>query len=184
VHCARTEGTHIVTIIRGLTAAAVLVCAALGFAAPSQADQVMQGIYNYTAQDGTTGTYTIWPTCVPVVGDLREPLNLPVACRLHVSPSLGLVGGDANLTGGVWQINTNKREGMQCPDGSWAPTTDRVRIDDLTMTGTLTVFHNDVCGLPPGMTETPFTLSFKEPLPIPVEQYPLYCEPAGLRICQ
>jgi hypothetical protein len=43
---------------------------------------------------------------------------------------------------------------------------------------------NDVCGLPPGVIDQPFTLSFKEPRPIPVERYPLYCEPAGLRICQ
>jgi hypothetical protein len=183
-HRARTEGTHIVTIIRGLAAAAVLVCAALGLAAPSHADQVMQGIYNYTSQDGTTGTYSIWPSCVPVVGDLREPLNLPVACLLHVLPSAGLTGGDAHLTGGVWQINNPLGAGMQCPDGSSAPTTETVKIDDLTMTGTRTIFHNDVCGLPPGKITTPFTLSFKEPLPIPVEQYPLYCEPAGLRICQ
>jgi hypothetical protein len=36
----------------------------------------------------------------------------------------------------------------------------------------------------PAMTKTPFTLAYKEPLPAPVERYPLYCEPAGLRICQ
>jgi hypothetical protein len=182
-HRARTEGTHIVTIIRRLAVAAVLVCASLGFAAPSHADQLMQGVYNYTAQDGTTGTYSIWPSCVPVVGDLREPLNLPVACRLHVIPSTGLVGGDARLTNGVWEINSLNTRGMKCPDGTWVSTNERIRIDDLTMSGTRTVLYTDVCGLQPGMITTPFTLSFKEPLPIPVEQYPLYCEPAGLRIC-
>jgi hypothetical protein len=51
------------------------------------------------------------------------------------------------------------------------------------MTGTRTIFHNVVCGLPPGKIDQPFTLSFKEPLPMPVEQYPLYCEPGGLRRC-
>jgi len=172
-----------VTIIRGLAAGAVLVCAALGFAAPSHADQLMQGVYNYTPQQGESGTWQIWPSCVPVVGDLREPLNLPVACRLHVLASAGVPNGDARLTGGVWEINTVNTQGMQCPDGSRVSTNERIRIDDLTMTGTRTIFHDDVCGLQPGMIETPFTLSFKEPLPIPVEQYPLYCEPAGLRIC-
>lgn len=170
-------------IIRGLAAAVILACAALGFAGPAHADQVMQGIYNYTPQEGDSGTWTIYPSCVPVVGDLRVNLNLPVACRLHVSPSIGLSGGDAYLTGGVWAINTNKKEGMQCPDGSWAPTTETIKFDDLTMTGTRTVFHSDVCGLAPGKVDQPFTLSFKEPLPIPVEQYPLYCEPGGLRRC-
>ena len=170
-------------IIRGLATAVVLTCAALGLAGPAQADQVMEGAYNYTPQEGQSGTWEIWPSCVPVVGDLREPLNLPVACRLHVSGSEGVPGGDAIPVGGAWGFTTPKKEGMQCPDGSWAPTVETVRFDDLTMTGTRTITHADVCGLQPGLVRIPFTLSYKGPLPIPVERYPLYCEPAGLRIC-
>ena len=172
------------TIIRTLAAAVSVACAALGLATPAQADQVMQGVYNYMPRDGQAGTWTIYPSCVPVVGDLREPLNLPVACRLHVSGSTNVTSGDANLVGGLWQFTTTKRDGMTCPDGSTAPTVEVVKFDDITMTGTRRITHNDVCGLPPGIIDQPFTLSFKEPLPIPVEQYPLYCEPAGLRICQ
>ena len=56
---------------------------------------------------------------------------------------------------------------MTCPDGSTAPTTETVRFDDVTMTGTRTIFHNDVCGLPPGKIVQPFTLSYKEPLRCP-----------------
>lgn len=170
-------------IIRGLAAAAILAFGALAFAGPAQADQVMQGIYNYMPKDGPAGTWTIYPSCVPVVGDLRVNLELPVACRLHVAGSTGVTGGDANLAGGVWQFSTTKHDGMTCPDGSTAPTTETVRFDDIAMTGTRTIFHNDVCGLPPGKIDQPFTLSFKEPLPMPVEQYPLYCEPGGLRRC-
>jgi hypothetical protein len=118
-----------------------------------------------------------------VVGDLREPLNLPVACRLHMSPSTGLTGGDAILTGGLWQFSTPKKEGMRCPDGSWAPTVETFKFDDLTLTGTRNIAHNDVCGLQPGIISIPFTISYKGPLPNPVEQYPLYCEPGGLRRC-
>jgi hypothetical protein len=173
-----------VSIIRGLAAAAIFACAALGFAGPARADQLLEGVYDYTPQGGDSGTYEIWPSCVPVVGDLREPLNLPVACRLHMSPSEGLTGGDAYLTGGVWQWSTPKKEGMQCPDGSWAPTVETLKLDDRTMTGTRSISHADSCGLPPGIITTPFTMSYKGPLPIPVERYPLYCEPAGLRICQ
>ena len=171
-------------IIRGLAAAAILAYGALGVAGPAHADQVIQGVYNYTPQQGDSGTYEIWPSCVPVVGDLREPLNLPVACRLHMSPSAGLTGGDAILTGGVWEWTTTKADGMQCPDGSSAPTRETLKFDDLTMTGTRSIAHNDVCGLQPGIITIAFTMSYKGPLPIPVEQYPLYCEPAGLRICQ
>lgn len=171
-------------IIRGLAAAAVLVCASLGFAGPAQADQLLQGIYTYTPEQGDSGEFQIWPSCVPVVGDLREPLNLPVACRLHMIGSRGLTGGDARLTGGVWQWTTVQPQGMQCPDGSWALTTETMKFDDLTMTGTRNIAHTGVCGLQPGIITTPFTMSYKGPLHVPVEQYPLYCEPAGLRICQ
>ncbi|WP_101947681.1 hypothetical protein [Mycobacterium sp. 3519A] len=172
-------------IIGGLAAAVLLCSAALGLSGPARADQVLQGIYEYTPEQGDSGTYEIWPSCVPVVGDLREPLNLPVACRLHMSPqSAALTGGDATLSGGVWQWTTPKKEGMQCPDGSWAPVVETLRFDDLTMTGTRSISHTDVCGLAPGIINIPFKMAYKGPLPIPNEQYPLYCEPAGLRICQ
>ncbi len=171
------------TIIRVLAAAVMFACVAFGFAGPTHADHVIEGVYNYTPQDGDSGSWEIWPSCVPVVGDLREPLNLPVACRLHMSPSTGLAGGDAILTGGLWQFSTPKKEGMQCPDGSWAPTVETFKFDDLTLTGTRTIAHNDVCGLQPGIISIPFTMSYKGPLPNPVEQYPLYCEPGGLRRC-
>ncbi len=171
-------------ILRGLAAVVLLACVALGSAGPAQADQLVQGVYAYTPAKGDSGTYEIWPSCVPVVGDLREPLNLPVGCRLHMAPSPGLTGGDATLTGGVWQWTTPKKEGMQCPNGSWAPTVETLKFDDVTMTGTRSITHTDVCGLAPGIIDIPFTMSYQGPLPIPVEQYPLYCEPAGLRICQ
>jgi hypothetical protein len=62
-----------VRILRGLAAAAIFVCAALELAGPAHADQLVQGVYNYTPEQGDSGTYEIWPSCVPVVGDLREP---------------------------------------------------------------------------------------------------------------
>jgi len=172
-----------VRIARGFAAAAIFACAALGLAGPAHADQLLQGVYNYTPDQGDSGSYEIWPSCVPVVGDLRQSLDLPVACRLHMSPSEGLTGGDAYLTGRVWQWTSPKKEGMQCPDGSWAPTVETLKFDDLTMTGTRSISHTDVCGLAPGIVKIPFTMSYKGPLPIPVEQYPLYCEPGGLRRC-
>src|SRR3954454_3097194 len=94
-------------IIRGLAAAVVFGCAAVGLAIPAHADQLVQGVYTYTPEQGDSGTYEIWPSCVPVVGDLREPLNLPVACRLHMAASAGLTGGDARLTGGVCKWTTS-----------------------------------------------------------------------------
>jgi hypothetical protein len=174
-----------VRIARGLAAAVIVAWAALGFAGPAHADQVVEGVYTYTPEHGDSATYTIYPSCVPVVGDLREPLNLPVACRLNMSPSSNnLLGGAARLTGGVWVWSGPESKGLQCPDGSWAPTIETMKFDDLTMTGTRNIAHTDVCGLQPGIITVPFTMTYQGPLPLPVEQYPLYCEPAGLRICQ
>ncbi len=171
------------TITRVLAAAVVAVGAALGWAGPAAADEVLQGVYNYH-QDGVgAATWTIFPSCVPTVGDLREPLNLPVACRLHVNASRPLNGGDARLVGGLWEFDTAVSDGVKCPDGSTAPLSETYQFDGNTLTGTRTVLHNPVCGLPAEMTKFPFTLSFKDQLPIPVDRYPLVCEPAGLRIC-
>jgi hypothetical protein len=170
-------------MIRGFATAAAFACVAVGLAGPAHADQTLEGVYSYTSQDGDSGTYEIWPSCVPVVGDLRVNLVLPVACRLHMSPSAGLTGGDAYLTGGIWQWSTTKQEGMKCPDGSWAPTVETLKFDDRTMAGTRSIRHTDVCGLAPGIISTPFTMAYQGPLPNPVDQYPLYCEPGGLRRC-
>ncbi len=48
----------------------------------------MEGIYTYTQGD-VVAEWTIYPICVPTVGDLRDNLELPVACTLHVAPAAG-----------------------------------------------------------------------------------------------
>ena len=172
------------TIARVLAVAAAFASVVLGFASPARADQLMQGIYTYTQGD-VVAEWTIYPSCVPTVGDLRDNLDLPVACRLHVAgaPVTLVSGGDARLTGGVWEFTTSIHDGMTCPDGSTAPIQETYKFDDLTMSGTRSVIHNDVCGLPASITNLPFTLAFNRALPIPVDQYPLYCEPGGLKRC-
>jgi hypothetical protein len=172
------------TIARVLAVAAAFASVVLGFASPARADQLMQGIYTYTQGD-VVAEWTIYPTCVPTVGDLRDNLELPVACTLHVAaaPVTAVNGGDARLTGGVWQFTTSKHEGMTCADGSTAPIQETYEFDDLTMSGTRSIIHNDVCGLPASITNVPFTLAFSRALPIPVDRYPLYCEPGGLKRC-
>src|SRR3954469_19131124 len=110
------------TIARVLAVAAVFAGVVLGFAGRARPEQLMQGIYTYTQGD-VVAEWTIYPTCVPTVGDLRDNLELPVACTLHVAaaPVTAVNGGDARLTGGVWQFTTSKHEGMTCADGSTAP---------------------------------------------------------------
>lgn len=182
------------TIARLLGAAVVVAGAALGTAGPSSAEQTMEGYYTFNAPGMPTAEWTIYPICVPTVGDLREPLELPVACTLKVVSATDNKstfelnnlnwGGDARLTGGQWTLSTRKEEGLQCPDGSTAPTTDTYKFDDVTMTGTHTSLNIAECGVPAGMKKTPFTLAFARPLPLPVNKYPLVCEPAGNRLCR
>jgi hypothetical protein len=171
--------------LRALTGAVLLVAAALGFAAPAQAEQaILGGKYTYVQDGGKTGTWAIWPSCVPVVGDLRTPLYLPVGCRLHVETTGdSVVGGDAVLVNGIWGYTRQVRDGMTCPDGSIAPTREQVSFNTDTMSGTRKTFYNEQCGLQPGVVTTNFTLAFKEQLPIPVDLYPLICEPGGLKRC-
>ncbi|OBK72940.1 hypothetical protein [Mycobacterium sp. 1274761.0] len=182
------------TIARLLGIAVVLGGTALGTAGPAAADQVMEGLYKFSAPGLPEATWTIYPLCVPTVGDLRVPLELPVACTLKVVSatknestfelnSLNW-GGDAHLTGGQWTLTTHKDEGFLCPDGSRESSVDTYKFDDVTLTGEHTSTHTAVCGVQPGMTKTPFTLAFDKPLPIPVDRYPLVCEPAGLRLCR
>ncbi|MBJ7340671.1 hypothetical protein [Mycolicibacterium sp.] len=175
------------TIARVLAVAAVLTSSLLGLAGPARADQVMQGVYSYTQGD-VHAQWIIYPSCVPTVGDLRDNLELPVACRLHVGPmpSSLVSGGDARLTGGQWEFTTNIKDGMPCPDGSTAPIQETYQFDDLTMTGTRSVSNTRACNgeVAPNLVKYPFTLAFQEPLPIPVDRYPLDCDPGGLKRCR
>lgn len=172
-------------ITRALAVAAAFATVALGVASPASAERVMEGIYTYTQGD-VVAEWTIYPSCVPTVGDLREELRLPVACRLHVASSTDKVnGGDARLAGGQWAFSTAVKEGFQCPDGSWAPIQASYEFDDVSMTGTRTVSYGNVCDneVAANLDTYPFTLAFNRPLPMPVQQYPLYCEPGGLKRC-
>ena len=136
------------------------------------------------------------PTCVPVVGDLRDNLELPVGCTLHVTsaavdaaddekPGLIVTGGDARLTGGVWSYTVTLGAGLTCPDGSAAKATQTVSFDSDALTGTRkTLVNPGTCGgAVPLMTSQPFTLVYQGPLSEPIEPYPLICEPGGLRRC-
>jgi hypothetical protein len=127
-------------------------------------------------------------------GRSARAAGIAVACTLKVvsatdnKASFDLTnlnwGGDARLTGGQWTLTTNKAEGLQCPDGTTTSTVDTYKFDDVSLTGTHTSLNNAVCGIPAGMRKSPFTLTYARPLPIPVDRYPLVCEPAGNRLCR
>jgi hypothetical protein len=179
---------RIVRIIRGFAAAAVCGCTALGLAAPAQAQGDVkapgtpEGVYTVDFAGQATRTWTIYPSCVPTVGDLREPLILPVACRLNIMDP-GQPGAGARQVGFRWTFEYNKSDGRTCPDGSKAAQREIYSFHGITLVGHLKLIHGAVCGEQPAMTNIPFTLAYKAPLPIPVDRYPLMCEPGGLRRC-
>ncbi len=175
------------TITRALVAV-VLAGMALAGAGAAQADEhkvpeVLEGVYTVTIDGRATTEWRISPSCVPTVGDLREPLYLPVACRLNIQHP-GRPGAGARQVESQWTFQYDEANARTCPDGSKAPQTEIYSFDGNTLVGTLKVIHGEVCGEQPGMTTIPFTLAYKGPLSMPVDRYPLYCEPAGLRICQ
>jgi hypothetical protein len=167
----------------GLSLAVIVGVCAGETAAPALAENaVPQGIYHYDSGDKPPADWTIYPICVPTVGDLREPLSLPVSCTLNITPA-GRMGVKAVMKNGLWTATMRNEEGLRCPDGSAAPTNEVYAFDGTTLTGTLTTLNVDVCGVAASLQEQPFNLTFKQPLPIPVNQYPLTCEPGGLRRC-
>jgi len=161
--------------ITGVVAAIVAVSGfAVGLASPAGARPVpepMYGVYTYHQDGAPDETWTMWPVCVQA------------GCMLNmssvVSPHLGPVSdfppsnGPAHKVDGLWTWQVTKDKGAKCSDGSWAPAKYSYAWDQDTLAGTLTVIHGDDCGLQPGMTKAPFTLTYKEPLPIPVSLDPL-----------
>lgn len=177
-----------VRLMRGFVAALISVCAALGLSSPAQgqgdvkAPGVPEGVYNVNIDGQAQTTWEIYPICVPTVGDLREPLLLPIACRLKVTPH-GQPGAEATMVNNRWTFVYDRIDGRTCPDGSLAPEKTIFAFDPYNWTGTMSVMHGGECDDVPAMVKVPLTMSFNRPLDIPVDQYPLICEPGGLRRC-
>jgi hypothetical protein len=178
---------HIVRFIRGLVVALLGIATAVGLAGEGHAQGniqppgVPEGVYNVNIDGQAATTWEIFPICVPTVGDLREPLLLPVACTLKVTPAT-LAGREAHMVNGQWQFVYDDSV-RTCPDGSTAPQQTIYRFDPYNWTGQMKVLHGGECNDQAAMSVAPLTMSFKQPLSIPVTEYPLLCEPGGLRRC-
>jgi hypothetical protein len=154
--------------------ATIMIAGACGLANASPAsavDEPMQGIYTYHQDGAPDETWTIYPTCV-VAGCV---LHISTVVSPHLGPDSDFpeYGQDARKVNGLWTLPIMKDKGAKCSDGSWARVNYTYAWDQATLAGTLTVINGEVCGLRPGMTKHPFTLTFKEPLPIPVILDPL-----------
>jgi hypothetical protein len=182
-------------ISRGLTAATVMALVALGTASPAKAlGPPPDGLYSYTESGVPAVTWKIAALCdAPsrqrAIPDFTDPVVAADLCALGVSSTtpraishaekMANYAERARLASDLWTLQVLKADGVACPDGSAAPSTEIYAFDDVSLAGTHTSIHSDVCGLQPAMNKTPFKLTFQGPLPIPVERYPLDCNEIG-----
>jgi hypothetical protein len=184
-----------VSISRGLTAAAVMALVALETASPAKAlGPPPDGMYSFSEAGVPATTWKVAALCdAPsrqrAIPDFTDPLVAMNLCALNVSSTTPRVisrqekmanyVGRARVTNDLWTFQVPKPDGVACPDGTTAASTETYAFDDVSLTGTHTSIHGEVCGLQPAMTKTPFTLAFQGPLAVPVERYPLDCNEIG-----
>ena len=180
---------------RGLTAAAVMTLVAVGTSTPAKAlGPPPDGMYSFTEAGVPTTSWKILALCdAPsrqrAIPDFTDPVVAADLCALNVSSTTARVisrsekmanfVGRARLASDLWTFQVAKENGVACPDGTTAASTDTYAFDDVSLTGTHTSIHSDTCGLQPAMTKTPFTLAFQGPLPVPADRYPLDCNEIG-----
>jgi hypothetical protein len=196
------EGTINVNLRRGLAAGAGIFSAvALGIALQSgdPASAVApppDGNYSFN-QAGVSGvTWTITTLCDQVNGsryykDYSNPDIMADFCALNVvsftseritsADKLQNYNGRARLVSGLWTFQATVADGVSCPGGGTAPSTETYAFNNETLTGTHTSLHNAECGLEPAMSKQPFSLALVGPPPTPIQRYPLQCN--DIAIC-
>ena len=170
---------------------AVAIGIALNSADPASAvGPPPDGNYAFN-QAGVSGAiWTITALCDQVNGsryynDYSNPdiqadfcaLNIVSATAEQISRAdkLQNFGGRARLVSGLWTFEATLADGVSCPDGSTAPSTETYAFDDGSLAGTHTTLHGAECGLQPAMTKQPFSLQLVGPPPTPIQRYPLQC---------
>lgn len=69
------------------------------------------------------------------------------------------------MTSMMWTFKVEKPDGISCPGGGTAPSTDTYAFSDENMSGTHTTLHGAVCGMQPEMKKQPFSLRMSGPRP-------------------
>src|SRR6201986_1212218 len=152
------------------------------------------GMYSFSEAGVPASTWKIAALCdAPsrqrAIPDFTDPVIAADLCALNVTSTtaraisrpekMANYNGRARLTSDLWTLEVLKSDGVACPDGTTAASTETYAFDDVSLAGTHTSIHGDVCGLPPAMTKRPFTLAPQGPLPSSVERYPLDCNEIG-----
>ena len=170
---------------------AVAIGIALNSADPASAvGPPPDGNYAFNQAGVSGATWTITALCDQVNGsryykDYSNPdiqadfcaLNIVSATAEQISRAdrLQNYGGRARLVSGLWTFQATVADGVSCPDGSTAPSTETYAFDDGSLAGTHTTVHGAECGLEPAMTKQPFSLQLVGPPPTPIQRYPLQC---------
>ncbi|MGB3486191.1 MAG: hypothetical protein WBB07_28725 [Mycobacterium sp.] len=183
-----------------LAAVAVAIAAtSVGFAAPASAIvPPADGNYTFSQAGKPNSTWTMQSICSQPSGtraqqDYTDETTQTLGCSLILGSLASRSGmdrdqravsfnGTARLVSGMWTLTVEVPEGLACPDGSFAPSSDTYAFSSATLTGTHTSIHGSVCGLAPGMTKEPFALTFIGPLDPPVvDRFPMDCNYLGGR---
>jgi hypothetical protein len=194
------EGT--VKLRRSLAAAAG-VCSVVAFGialesgSPARAvGPPPDGNYSYNEAGVSGATWTVTALCDQPSGtrnmnDYSDPIVFAMNCALnivsatpeHISAAdkLQNFSGRARMSSMMWSFKVEKADGVSCPGGGTAPSTDTYAFSDESMSGTHTSMHGAVCGMQPGMNKQPFSLQMTGPPPSPIQRYPLYCN--GIAMC-
>jgi hypothetical protein len=154
------------------------------------------GNYSFN-QAGVSGvTWQITALCDQVNGsryykDYSNPDIMANFCALNVASftsekisaadKLQNYVGRARLVSQRWTFQVDVADGVSCPGGGTAPSSETYAFDNDTLAGTHTTLHNAECGLEPAMSKQPFTLALVGPPPTPIQRYPLQCN--DIAIC-
>ncbi|OBK25630.1 hypothetical protein A5634_26155 [Mycobacterium asiaticum] len=183
-------------IRQGLAAGAVIGSAvAVGMALESGSPAYAigpppDGTYTFSEAGVSGVSWTIGAACAQPSGtrnmdDYSDPIVWAMNCALNVvsttpanntrSEHLQNFSSRARMSSMLWTFTVNKSEGVTCPGGGTAPTTETYAFSDETLTGTHTTIHGAVCGMQPDMKKEPFSLQLAGPPPSPIERYPMRC---------
>jgi hypothetical protein len=125
------------------------------------------------------------------MNDYSDPIVFAMNCALNVVSStpeqisradkLQNFSGRARMSSMLWTFKVDQADGVSCPGGGTAPSTETYSFSDETMSGTHTSLHGPVCGMQSEMKKEPFSLQMAGPPPSPIQRYPLYCN--GIAMC-
>jgi len=150
--------------------------------------------YNEAGVSGVTWTITALcdqPSGTRNMNDYSDPVVFAFNCALNIvsatderitaADKLQNFSTRARLSSVLWSFKVDKADGVSCPGGGTAPSTETYSFDDATLTGTHTTLHGAVCGLQSDMKKAPFSLQLTGPPPSPIQRYPLQCN--NIAIC-